>query len=122
MASMKILPTLALLLMQQVPSANQATYTCRITVIDSEGTEIGKTHLFVHRDPAATNQVPDRTLETDPHGKIAIKLPSGFYDVCAMASAFTPVCRKVVLREHDADIKFQLSASPEVLEQIGDKF
>jgi hypothetical protein len=93
-----------------------------ISVVDSEGPVIGNAHIFIHHDPVANTAVPDRILEANMLGKADVRLPGGFYDVCVMSSAFTPMCRKVVLRDHEAKVKFRLSASPEVLEQNGDSF
>ena len=112
----------ALLIAFVSPESVSPLRTCRITVIDSEGAVIGKAHLFIHRDPSATAAAPDRTLDADSNGILELALPDGFYDVCVMSPAFTPKCRKLVVRERDTELKFRLSPSPEVLEQQGDKF
>ena len=114
--------TVALLLLQQPPTEQQQVHTCRIAVVDSEGAEIGKAHVFVHRDPIATSAFPDRILDADAHGRFELSASNGFYDVCVMASAFTPMCRKLVIGAHDTQLQFKLSASPEVLKQTGDSF
>lgn len=122
MTDMKVAFICALLIASFPPESGSALHKCRVSVIDSEGVVIGKAHLFIHRDPSATETVPDRTLDTDANGTLELALPDGFYDVCVMSPAFTPACRKLVVRKHDAALKFRLSPSPEVLEQQGDKF
>lgn len=123
---MNLVWAFAILLMstpqQQASPMEQQTHHCLINVVDSEGAVIGKAHIFIHRDPVASTAVPDRTFDADTLGKADVTLPGGFYDVCVMSAAFTPSCRKVVLHDRDANVKFRLSASPEVLEQNGDSF
>lgn len=118
MADMKPGFVFALLIAALSPPSDSVLHKCRILVIDSaEGAPIGKAHVFVHRDPSATAAVPDRTVDADANGKLEVALPDGFYDVCAMSAAFTPTCRKLVIRKHDVALEFRLSPSPEVLEQ-----
>ena len=95
--------------------------TCRLVVVDSAGAELGKAHILVHSD-GASRERPDRLLDADAHGKLTLSLPEGNYDVCVMSTAFTPTCRKVVLRGRDLSVRFKLSVSPEVMEQVGDTF
>jgi hypothetical protein len=122
MAGMKVACICALLIASSSAQSGPTLHNCHISVFDSEGAVIGKAHLFVHRDPIATTTVPDGTLDADTNGRLEVALPNGFYDVCVMSPAFTPTCRKLIVRSQDVDMKFRLSASPEVLEQIGDKF
>ena len=68
-----------------------APHKCRITVTDSEGAVIGSAHIFVHRDPLATAAIPDRIMDADKDGKLELALAEGYYDVCVMSPAFTPM-------------------------------
>jgi hypothetical protein len=97
-------------------------HKCLITVTDSQGAVIGLAHIFVHRDPLATALIPDLILDADKDGKLELLLHDGNYDLCVMSPAFTPTCRKLVVRKNDLSSKFRLRPSPEVLEQTGDKF
>jgi len=116
-------PCVCVLLIASVSSvAGPVPRKCSIRVIDSEGAVVGKAHLFVHRDPSATASIPDRILDADTQGRLELILPESFYDVCVMSAAFTPQCRKVLVRDHHIELKFVLSASPEVLEEQGDRF
>jgi hypothetical protein len=119
---MRIPRVLALLLLPLSASSQQNIRTCKISVVDSEGAVIGRAHIFAHRDPVASAAVPDKILDANNLGHAELNLPTGIYDVCVMSAAFTPQCRKVVLREKDADVRFRLSAANEVLEQSGDSF
>ena len=112
----------AFLMLQQSSSPQPPLHNCRIVVVDSEGAEIGRAHILIHRDPVTTSALPDRILDADVHGVLSLSVPDGFYDVCAMSSAFAPACRKVAIRNRYTDVKFRLAVSPEVLDQIGDRF
>jgi hypothetical protein len=122
MASMKVAFICALLATSLLSEAVSVLHRCHISVVDSEGAEIGKAHFFVHRDPSATAAVPDRILDADASGRLELDLPDGFYDVCVMSAAFTPQCRKLVIRKHDTEMSFRLYPSREVLEQQADRF
>ena len=40
----------------------------------------------------------DRTIHTDAHGKYAVELPPGFYDIFVTASEFNPTCKKIRIK------------------------
>ena len=74
--------------------------------MDSEGAVIGGAHLLFHPDhsfnpdPALYGKPDNRsdmTREADAMGRFNVQLESGFYDVCVMATAFTPECKKVLI-------------------------
>ncbi|HUL73281.1 MAG TPA: carboxypeptidase-like regulatory domain-containing protein [Vicinamibacterales bacterium] len=95
-------------------------------VSDELGTAIKNAHVLFHYDPAGeTKQVarPDVAVDTDVAGRFEIELEPGFYDVCIMATAFTPDCRKILVTsgrvvQHDAKLK----VDPLVTRHIGDRF
>lgn len=96
------------------------------SVMDSEGAIIKNAHLVFHRDFSGQNKpaaYPDVTRETDASGRFSVQLEPGFYDVCIMATAFAPECRKVLVtsgetREHNA----QLKVDALIVQHLGDTF
>ena len=100
--------------------------TVKGRVSDSEGAAIKGAHLLFHLDGSGrTKSAPtsDVVLETDLMGSFGVQLEPGFYDVCIMAKAFTPECRKILVFkkgnvQHDA----HLNADPLVLKHLGDTF
>jgi hypothetical protein len=95
------------------------------TVVDSEGAAIGKAHIFVRPDPSGKRESVrdgDLMLKTDMQGHFNADLSPGFYDICVMADAFTPQCKKLFVASGSLTPKFQLKADPEVMKRLGDKF
>jgi hypothetical protein len=43
--------------------------------------------------------IKDVVLKADFVGRFSVDLPAGFYDVFVSSSAFTPVCKKIHLRD-----------------------
>ncbi len=125
MAGMKAAWICALLIVSSSAQPGPALHKCNISVVDSQGAVIGRAFFFVHHDPAgtttATSAIPDRTLNANDEGVLELAVHDGFYDVCVMSPAFTPTCRKLIIRGHDLALKFQLGVSPEVSELLGDK-
>jgi hypothetical protein len=125
MAGMKAAWICALLIASSSAQPGPALHKCHINVVDPLGAVIGHALFFVHHDPAgtttATSAVPDRILNANENGELELPVPDGFYDVCVMSPAFTPTCRKLIIRGHDTALKFQLSVSSEVSELLGDK-
>ena len=74
--------------------------TVKGRITDSEGAAIKGAHLLFHMDTSGrNNSAPsvDVVRETDTMGDFEVQLESGFYDVCIMAKAFTPECRKILV-------------------------
>jgi hypothetical protein len=95
-------------------------------VSDSEGAVIKGAHLLFHPDAsgqARSAMRSDVTRVSDAAGRFEVQLEPGFYDVCIMATAFTPECKKVLVVDggaiqHDGRLK----ADPLVMQHLGDKF
>jgi len=83
-------------------------------------------HVIVHEDGSgrqAPRATVDVTLRSDERGRFSVPLEPGFYDVCIMAQAFTPDCRKVLLKhQQTTDVKVRLKIDPQVIKQLGDRF
>jgi len=100
--------------------------TVKGRISDSEGAAIKGAHLLFHMDTSGRNKsVPsiDVVRETDTMGDFEVQLESGFYDVCIMAKAFTPECRKILVsKERRVDLDTHLKADPLVIKHLGDTF
>ena len=61
--------------------------------------------------------------ESDAAGRFEVRLEPGFYDVCVMATAFAPECKKVLV-VNGAAIQYdaRLKADPLIMQHLGDKF
>jgi hypothetical protein len=100
--------------------------TIKGQVLDSEGAVIKGAHLLFHPDASGQAKPAIRSdvmRESDTAGRFEVQLEPGFYDVCVMATAFTPECKKVLIVDgnaiqHDARLK----ADPLVMQHLGDKF
>jgi hypothetical protein len=73
----------------------------------------------IHWDPAGSNYLGDNvgikadiTVSTDSDGKFSLELPSGFYDVFVTATAFTPHCEKIRLKDRPKTFDVKLKVSP----------
>ena len=89
------------------------------TVRDSEGAVIAKAHVVIHWDPAGSNYLgnnlgikEDITVSTDTDGKFSLDLPPGFYDVFIAATACTPSCEKIRLKDKPKTFDVKLKVSP----------
>ena len=99
--------------------------TVKGRVSDSQGAAIKGAHLLFHLDTSGrANQAPvaDIMRETDAKGNFNVQLESGFYDVCVMAKAFTPECRKILVSKKNVQEDFRLNADPLVIRHLGDIF
>ncbi len=96
------------------------------TIKDPVGAVIARAFVVVHPDMAGLPSTDTRdtvTLTSDAKGAFTLDVKPGFYDVCAMASAFTPQCKKVHVKEGKISSQaFILRISPEVGKQIADTF
>jgi len=98
----------------------------RGSVKDSNGAAIPMAHLIVHEDisgRSGANRKSDITVALDNAGRFTQQLERGFYDVCVMADAFVPECRKVLVTqgrtiEHPVCLKIDAA----VVKRIGDRF
>ncbi len=95
-------------------------------VLDSEGAVIKGAHLLFHPDASGQAKPAIRSdvmRESDAAGRFEVQLDPGFYDVCVMATAFTPECKKVLIVSGEAIQRdARLKADPLVMRQLGDKF
>jgi len=95
-------------------------------VSDSEGAAIKGAHVLFHLDTSGqTKSAPtvDIGRETDAMGHFDVQLEPGFYDVCIMATAFTPECRKILVsKERNTQHNARLKADPLVIKHLGDTF
>ena len=91
---------------------------------DTVGATISSAHVIVHMDNIArmAQGVPgDVVPKVDTHGRFSLQLSAGFYDVCVMADAFTPVCEKVHVRPgKTATCDFRIKVDPDVAKLIAD--
>jgi len=119
---------LLLLLMPVVPTLQPQTdalATFRGEVLDSEGAVIADAHVIVHMDRlgrTAQNTLNDILPTVDKLGRFSLQLSAGFFDVCVMDDAFSPVCQKILIRPGETiSRKIRLKVDPEVAKQIGDR-
>lgn len=100
--------------------------TVKGQVLDSEGAVIKGAHLLFHPDASGQARPgirQDVMKESDASGRFEVQLEPGFYDVCVMATAFTPECRKVlVVTGNTFQQDARLKADPLVMQHLGDKF
>jgi hypothetical protein len=100
--------------------------TVKGRVSDSEGAAIKGAHLLFHMDASGRNKSApsvDVVRETDTMGDFEVQLEPGFYDVCIMAKAFTPECRKILVsKEGHVHLDTHLKADPLVIKHLGDTF
>jgi hypothetical protein len=100
--------------------------TVKGQVGDSEGAIIKGAYLMFHRDPSGQSKPLARSdviRETDGAGRFEVELEAGFYDVCVMAMAFTPQCRKVLVKDEEkVQYDVRMMADVLVMEHLGDKF
>lgn len=110
--------------------SSSATYAFSATVkghiTDSEGAAIKGAEVLFHLDPSG-NAKPSPSVDvfrkTNATGGFEIQLTPGFYDVCIMATAFTPECSKILVnKENQTDHDVHLNASPLVIKHLGDRF
>lgn len=96
------------------------------TIKDPVGAFIARAFVVVHPDTAGLPSIDNRdtvTLTSDAKGSFTLDVKPGFYDVCVMASAFTPQCKKVQVKEGKISSQtFILRISPLVEKQIADTF
>lgn len=109
--------SVALLLLMSAFACEAATFSG--TVRDSEGAVIAKARIVVHWDPAGSNYLgsnvgikEDITVSTDSGGKFSLELPPGFYDVFVTATAFTPYCEKIRVKDRPKTFEVKLTVSP----------
>jgi hypothetical protein len=101
------------------------TVSGRVTRTDAGGIPVEGAHVVVHYDHAGNMQPssrPDVARATDRLGRYSVELEPGFYDVCIMALALTPDCRKVLVTsgktiEHDAALR----TDPLVVDRLAER-
>jgi hypothetical protein len=100
--------------------------TIKGQVMDSEGAIVKGAHLLFHPDASGQTRPTIRAdvmRESDNSGRFEVQLEPGFYDVCVMAMAFTPECKKVLVVDGTAfQYDVRLKADPLVIQHLGDKF
>jgi hypothetical protein len=117
-------PLSAAVLLLVFAFASRAT-TLSGTVRDSEGAVIAKAHVVIHWDFAGAAYLGDNvaikediTVSSDSDGKFSLDLPPGFYDVFVAASAFTPHCEKIRLKDKPLTFGVKLKVSPVASKEI----
>jgi len=105
---------------------NAQSGTLNGTVLDSEGAAVASAYVLVHHDVSGSRDMESRqdiTRTTDTRGRSRAQLQPGFYDVCFMATGFTPQCQKVLLKPKETvDRTVRLKIDPSVLKELADKF
>jgi hypothetical protein len=100
--------------------------TVKGQVTDSEGAAIKGAHVLFHLDPSGRAKPAtsvDAVRETSVAGYFEVQLDPGFYDVCVMATAFTPECGKILVsKQGDVGHDVRLNADPLVIKHLGDRF
>ena len=102
---MKILVLIALTLTSSLSLVAQSML--KGTVTDVAGAAIADAVVVIHWDSSGSTVglhsnvgiKEDIVVRTSANGGFSVKLPPGFYDVFVSAMAFTPVCRKVRIRD-----------------------
>ena len=97
------------------------------TVSDESGASIAKATIIVHWDLSGSGYTKtnvgikqDVILTTDDNGVFSAELPPGFYDLFVAAPAFSPACRKIIIKgDQAAEAKFRLQLDPKVAKEIG---
>ena len=96
------------------------------TVKDAMGAVLPNAYIVIHPDPAGMmNGDPRKTItaRSDKSGAFDAEVESGFYDVCVMAMAFTPECKKIRVQQgHSMKVGFWLKVSTLVTSELGDTF
>jgi Carboxypeptidase regulatory-like domain len=97
-------------------------------VIDDQGAVIASARVLVHWDPSGSHVGLDSNLgikedvplTTGKMGEFETDLPPGFYDLFISATAFSPVCQKIRLKEGGhPPVDFKLKADPLVSKELG---
>jgi hypothetical protein len=109
---------ISVILLLAVSSAKAATLSG--TVRDPEGAVIANAHVVVHWDSSGSNYLKDNvrirqdaTASSDSNGKFSLDLPAGFYDVFVTATAFSPHCEKIRLKDTEVrTYRVRLKLSP----------
>lgn len=101
------------------------------TVTDSSGGPVAGAAVFVRWDSSGSTVGlksnvgirQDVAVRTGNDGDFSVSLPPGFYDVFVSARAYTPVCRKVRMRER-SDVTFDpiLQVDGLVIDELGTTF
>jgi hypothetical protein len=93
-------------------------------VTDTEGAKIPRAHVVLRTDFSGgwSKASFDGNATTDLNGMFTLNVGSGFYDLCVMADAFTPECRKIFIKDRAVEQKIRLRVSPKVSQKIGDSF
>jgi hypothetical protein len=124
--------TVATIGLCSVTSATGPTTRASGVVTDTERGAIEDAYLLFHPDPAGIGSKTDTRLEvsrkTDRAGHFEAELEPGFYDVCVMALAFTPQCRKILVEGKPItdsvagkplNFDFKLKADPLISKHLG---
>src|ERR1700733_11337115 len=77
---------------------------------DSEGGVISGATIFIHWDSSGskiglntnTGIKQDLILTTDSKGMFSAEMPPGFYDIFTSATAFSPDCKKIRIKNGEA--------------------
>lgn len=90
-----------------------------------EGADLGGAHVVVRADSTGCggNDSPMVTLRTSRDGRFTARFEEGYYDLCVMANAFTPTCRKIQVKDGKrVEARFRLSTAVDAILNEGDSF
>jgi hypothetical protein len=104
-----------------------AEASLRGTVRDSSGGVIPDAAIFVRWDSSGSTVglysnvgiKEDLVVRTGQDGGYAVNLPSGFYDVFISSPAFSPLCRKIRIKDRVVTFDARLPADPLVVDELG---
>jgi len=102
------------------------TGTLRIRVVDSEGAVMEEAQVIVRPDSTGRQHSGATTATVTgaaKAGRMTRELEPGFYDVCALADAFVPVCQKArVLPGATKTVSLRMKIDVNVIREVGDTF
>lgn len=119
-----------LLILAVITPAITPGETLHGAVKDSLDTPIFGAFVFIHWDSAGSTVglkdnigvKADLSIRTKDDGTFSVDLPPGFYDVFAAVPAFTPMARKVRIKQGAAvDTTFRMNADPLYTAEMGNR-
>jgi protocatechuate 3,4-dioxygenase beta subunit len=100
------------------------TGTLRGSISDSNGAAVSNAYVVIHADATGRETMPaasELMLRSDADGHFSTDLEHGFYDVCVMANAFTPDCRKLRIRSgRITEHRIRLKVDAAVISTVAD--
>ena len=125
---MKIAGVVPALFFLSSPLADSRKSHLQGKVTDEEGAVIPSARVLVHWDPSGSavgldtniGIKEDVALTTGQTDEFETDLPPGFYDLFVSATAFSPVCRKLRLKDiAHPPVDFKMKADSLVMKELG---